>query len=650
MNAKRTAKHLRSAAALTLSAMLLAAPTGTVSASSFTAPFTHYADGQPLGAVLSSFARSQGLRAEVESDVEGTVSGRFSRVSPRDFMGAMREAYGVGCYVLGDTAHFYSQRSVRKEFITIPNGTNDGLLTALEHSGFVADELPIKTSPEGGMLIVEGPESYITQVQAAAAAYQASLAEKVEMRVFPLKFAWADDITLENMDRQVTVPGIASILRGMVLGQSVGGETVSAGRGANVPTVPSLTGEGLSRQSVYREKKAAQVSAAAEPASPAAGNVSIMADPRVNAVLVSDAAYRMPYYEKVIKELDKPVELVEIHAAIVDIDTNASRDLGVNLSGRGGSGNWQGGGTAGAGNSDGFDSAGNPIITTSSGSAGGILSTIYTHGSDYFMARITALEEENAARMLGRPSVLTVDNVQAVLENTTTYYIPLRGIEAVDLYKVESGTVLRVTPHIIHGEDGKTSIKLAVSVQDDQSDAGSGYQNIGGETSDAITVSPIKQTRINTQAMVGEGDSLLIGGYYYEQKTEGTSGVPFLKDIPLLGALFRSSSQSGRQMERLILITPRIVTAEVDNVPTRVRVNDFKKGATDNDYELPQTSGDAPLSLEIRMLSGTGEDSQAIRADEGMRVLPVTTISHSSGERPAHELDGSEVLTLKETP
>ena len=103
-------------------------------------------------------------------------------------------------------------------------------------------------------------------------------------------------------------------------------------------------------------------------------------------------------------------------------------------------------------------------------------------------------------------------------------------------------------------------------------------------------------------------------------------------------------------MERLILITPRIVTAEVDNVPTRVRVNDFKKGATDNDYELPQTSGDAPLSLEIRMLSGTGEDSQAIRADEGMRVLPVTTISHSSGERPAHELDGSEVLTLKETP
>ena len=51
---------------------------------------------------------------------------------------------------------------------------------------------------------------------------------------------------------------------------------------------------------------------------------------------------------------------------------------------------------------------------------GALLSTIYTHGTDFFMARINALEEKNAARMLGRPSVLTVDNVQAVLENTTT--------------------------------------------------------------------------------------------------------------------------------------------------------------------------------------------------------------------------------------
>ena len=50
------------------------------------------------------------------------------------------------------------------------------------------------------------------------------------MRVFPVKYAWADDITLQNMDQTVTVPGIASILRGMVMGQSVSGTTVSQQR------------------------------------------------------------------------------------------------------------------------------------------------------------------------------------------------------------------------------------------------------------------------------------------------------------------------------------------------------------------------------------------------------------------------------------
>ena len=235
-----------------------------------------------------------------------------------------------------------------------------------------------------------------------------------------------------------------------------------------------------------------------------------------------------------------------------------------------------------------------PGISTDLSSGGALLSTIYTHGSDYFMASINALESENAARMLGRPSVLTVDNVEAVLENTTTYYIPLRGQEAVDLYRVEAGTVLRVTPHIIH-EGGKTSIKLAVSVQDDQNDASSGYQTVG-ESGDTLTVNPIKQTRINTQAMVEAGQSLLIGGYYYEQKSEGDSGVPILKDIPILGHLFKSSSTSGRQMERLILITPRIVTADGDNVPARVNQPGFGRNATGADYEwkaLPQADASA---------------------------------------------------------
>ena len=195
----------------------------------------------------------------------------------------------------------------------------------------------------------------------------------------------------------------------------------------------------------------------------------------------------MPYYAKVIADLDRPVELVEIHAAIVDIDSDFKRDLGVTYQGANSRDKgWSTGGEF-SGTGDKFSPL--PTMGTPSGT-GMNLSTIYTHGADFFLARIQALEAEGEARMLGRPSVLTVDNVQATLENTSTYYIQVEGYQAVDLFKVEAGTVLRVTPHIIRNERGQTSIKLAVSVQDDQNDSKD------APVSDN-SVPPIKQTKIN---------------------------------------------------------------------------------------------------------------------------------------------------------
>lgn len=550
---------------------LIACAAAGASAHTFSRSFTYFANGSDLQAVLSGFAQEQKLVPVFDGAVSGRISGNFRSIPAKAFLEAMKEAYGVGYYVLGDDIHFYGAKDLQKDFLTVRNGSGEDLIASLKNAGFIADELPLKLNDQGTLLTVSGPKAYVSQIRSAASAYEAVQTGKIVMRVFPVKHAWADDITLTSMDQTVTVPGIASILRGMVMGQSVGGQTVSQSREvARAQPVPGVGAEGLSKQSRTRERVAAS-----SPSPVASGSISIMADPRVNAVLVSDAAYRMPYYEEVIRDLDKPVELVEIHAAIVDIDTSASRDLGISFSGTGSRGNnWQAGGTAGAANTS------NQISTVSS-TAGALLSTIYTHGSDFFMAKISAMESKNEARMLGRPSVLTVDNVQATLENTTTYYIPLRGTEAVDLYKVESGTVLRVTPHIIH-EDGRTAIKLAVNVQDDQNNSSDGYQSAG----DSVTVSPIKQTKINTQAIVGAGQSLLIGGYYYEQKSKGDSGVPLLKDIPWIGNLFKSTSKAGRLMERLILLTPRIVTPDSSFVPRRADEPTFAQKPDQDDYRL----------------------------------------------------------------
>ena len=554
-------------------------------AAPFRVPFSYYADSQELETVLMNFARAEGYTASFSPQVKGKVSGRFQNVDPLTFLEGMQNAFDVNWYTLGKTLHFYNAGENQRIFISPRTGTARQLYDALSKSAVFSAQLPPSLGSAGDVISVSGPPEYLDQIRSAVAAFETSQTEQIVMRVFPLKHAWAEDITVSSMDKTVTVPGIASILRAMVMGSPVSGTRVTQER----VTVEKLGGKGLAALGSVEDNAPSQTQPSPTPVN--TGSISIIADPRVNAVLVSDAAYRMPYYAQVIQDLDKPVELVEIHAAIVDIDTDFKRELGIAFQGSGGSsGNgWSGGGTSTGSATSGTGMPSPGVMD----SAGMTLSTIYTHGSDFFLARIQALEENNEARVLGRPSVLTVDNIQATLENTTTYYVEVEGYQAVDLYKVEAGTVLRVTPHIIR-ENGETSIKLVVNVQDDQDNSGSATTSSG--------VPPIKQTKINTQAIVNAGQSLLIGGYYYEQKGEDESGVPLLMDIPVLGNLFKTKARQSKRMERLILITPRIVQLNDNNVPAQVEDPSFHRSATQADYEprVPVRSRSAGCSRASR--------------------------------------------------
>ena len=560
----------------------------------FRYPFSYYADHQDLGTVLMNFARAEGYTAALSPQIKGTVSGRFQDVEPLTFLAGMQNAFDVNWYTIGKTLHFYNAAENRRIFLSPRTGTAQQLYNALRNSAVFSPQLPPSLGAAGDVIAVSGPPEYLDQIRSAVAAFEASQTEQIVMRVFPLKHAWAEDMTVSSMDKTVTVPGIASILRAMVMGLPVSGTRVTQERA----TVEKLGGKGLAALGNV-ESSAPQPQASPTPVS--TGSISIMADPRVNAVLVSDAAYRMPYYAQVIKDLDKPVELVEIHAAIVDIDTDFKRELGIAFQGAGNnSDGWSGGGTI-SGSATGGTGMPSPGVIDS---AGMTLSTIYTHGSDFFLARIQALEENNEARVLGRPSVLTVDNIQATLENTTTYYVEVQGYQAVDLYKVEAGTVLRVTPHIIR-ENGETSIKLAVNVQDDQDNSSSVTTSSG--------VPPIKQTKINTQAIVNAGQSLLIGGYYYEQKGEDESGVPILMHIPVLGNLFKTKAKQNKRMERLILITPRIVQLNDSNVPEQVEDPSFHRSATQADYAprvlaQPRGAGCSRASSTPRVTTVSGSE------------------------------------------
>lgn len=543
-------------------------PQIALGALNFNTPFSYYAEQQDINTVLMHFAKSQNFSAIISPQIEGKISGRFDNINPNDFLNSMHSAFQVSCYHIDNTLYFYNSSEFTQSYLSPQAISARQMYSLLKDAHVFSPDLMPSLAKNSSIILIQGPQSYIDKILQAANSFEQIQMQQTVMKVFPLKYAWADDITISSMDKDITIPGVATILRAMLTG-----ETVSPGRQTqHKATVEGLNGSGLS--SVGKEEE--QSNAGSANTSQTINGSNIMADPRVNAVIINDASYRMPYYADVITDLDKPVELVEIHAAIVDINANFSRELGITYQGRNQhTSGWSAGGELGD-NTDRFNTL---PVPGELGSGGLSLSTIYTSGADFFLARVQALQEDGEARMLGKPSVLTVDNVQASLENTTTYYLEVEGYETVDLFKVEAGTILRVTPHIIKNNDGTSSIKLAVTVQDNQNDSNSAPLKADG-------IAPVKQTKINTQAIVGSNQSLLIGGYYYEEKTDNDSGVPVLKNIPILGHLFKSTSKGTRRMERLILITPKIIRLdELPTSPEYIDAKDFSKSPTQSDYE-----------------------------------------------------------------
>ena len=220
--------------------------------------------------------------------------------------------------------------------------------------------------------------------------------------------------------------------------------------------------------------------------------------------------------------------------AIIDINTDSLDRLGVN---------WK---------LD-LNSSGSDFIEfnpfSSDTSTSDTFSTIIQNTSGRLFTQVNLLSSEGKAKVLARPSVLTLDNMEAVLDNSQTFYVEVASTEDAQLFPVTYGSVLKVTPRIVEEVTGR-KIHLSVNIQD----------GARGDTRENVKELPtIKNSTISTQAVIDENESLLIGGYYYESNNQSVSKVPVLGDIPLVGAMFRSKSDTYVKTVRLFLITPRIV-------------------------------------------------------------------------------------------
>lgn len=287
---------------------------------------------------------------------------------------------------------------------------------------------------------------------------------------------------------------------------------------------------------------------------------AIFPDGRTNSVVIKDSKENLQRYQGLVNSLDVPTGMVEISAAIIDLSDGSVRDLGLEWEntnsvkkGKIRYENRQGqtfsnlNPPKNPGQAEPVPLAPPPLLD------GYTLSTLVTHAGSTILARLNMLEQEGKAKINSRPAVLTFDNLRAIIAHSESFMVRVSGERDANLFKIESGTNLRVTPHIIEDE-GEKAVRLVVEIEDGSP----------SKESQVDAIPTVSTSIVNTQAMVGDGQSLLLGGFVRTELSEKSSQVPFLGSIPVLGYLFKRHRRVSTKMERVFMITPRIIQAPAD--------------------------------------------------------------------------------------
>ncbi len=481
------------------------------------APYSYFANAAPLEAVLADFATSFSLALAIEPGLNATVNGRFATKSPTEFVTKLGSVYGFVWYTHAGTLFVSRASDVVTRGIPAPGGNVGSMRKALTDLGVLEPRFGWGELADHGIAIVSGPPRY---VQLLENTIRNLPARAQQLAVIRLRHASAQDRTVPYRDTQLSIPGLASILRSMV-GAGVG--TVGA---APAGPAPAALARPLTPLGELATGTAGAPPAASATAAPTGGGPrpTIQAEPRLNALIIQDVPERMPLYQQLIDQLDVPTAQVEIEAMIVDISTDSASELGVSWSGR-------------VGRVD-FNLGSQTDVSAASNSA---------RAGNFLMAQLRALESKGDAEIISRPSVLTSDNMAALLDLSETFYIRSQGERVANVTPVTAGTTLRVTPHVVE-INGKMLVQMKIDIEDGR---------ISARQVDSLPT--VGRTSISTEATVNHGDALLIAGYVSTNDLASKDQVPVLGDIPGVGVLFSTRTRTVQKRERMFLLRPRVV-------------------------------------------------------------------------------------------
>jgi general secretion pathway protein D len=280
--------------------------------------------------------------------------------------------------------------------------------------------------------------------------------------------------------------------------------------------------------------------AAAQMKNVAVGDVQIVADDENNALLIYATSREYQKMQTALAQLDVAATQVVIEASIIEVTLTDSTKYGLEYSVQGSlGGGWSGVARQALG-----------VIAPGSG-----FSYSVVNGSGDIRVVLNALARDDLLNVISSPSLMVLDNHtasiqvgdQVPIQNSTT--VSDGGTTLSSIVYKDTGVHLAVTPQVNAG--GLVTMDIEQSVTD------------VGPIDVATDQRTFLERKVTTRVAVRSTESVVLGGMIRENKSEGSSGIPILHNLPLIGPLFGTKNASGRRTELIVIITPRAIYSDV---------------------------------------------------------------------------------------
>ncbi|EGK5711941.1 type III secretion system secretin MxiD [Shigella sonnei] len=448
------------------------------------------------------------------------ISGEFDLSNPEEMLEKLTLLVGLIWYKDGNALYIYDSGELISKVILLENISLNYLIQYLKDANLYDHRYPIRGNISDKTFYISGPPALVELVANTATLLDKQVSsigtDKVNFGVIKLKNTFVSDRTYNMRGEDIVIPGVATVVERLLNN----GKALSNRQAQNDPMPPFNITKKVSEDSNDFSFSSVTNSSILE-------DVSLIAYPETNSILVKGNDQQIQIIRDIITQLDVAKRHIELSLWIIDIDKSELNNLGVN---------WQG--TASFG-----DSFGASFNMSSSAS-------ISTLDGNKFIASVMALNQKKKANVVSRPVILTQENIPAIFDNNRTFYVSLVGERNSSLEHVTYGTLINVIPRF----SSRGQIEMSLTIEDGTGNSQSNY-NYNNENTSVLP--EVGRTKISTIARVPQGKSLLIGGYTHETNSNEIVSIPFLSSIPVIGNVFKYKTSNISNIVRVFLIQPR---------------------------------------------------------------------------------------------